>query len=143
MHFHAALRSVAFVLACLNRRPAPPSQLRAGGVLEAVRIACAGFPSRKAVQQFVRRYALLLSRDALGGQGLGRGCCEVRAARCCHPAVSATFAHVPDLMASHPTLQLVCRSRPAVRLTGIAFRRGRRLSWRVASWLRRASTAGS
>eukprot|EP00887_Chlorella_sp_A99_P002927 scaffold24.g2927.t1 len=35
-------------------------QLRAGGVLEAVRIACAGFPTRKPMLQFAQRYALLL-----------------------------------------------------------------------------------
>ena len=36
-------------------------QLRAGGVLEAVRIACAGFPTRKPFRPFVRRYGLLLA----------------------------------------------------------------------------------
>ncbi|KAI7836877.1 hypothetical protein COHA_009277 [Chlorella ohadii] len=35
-------------------------QLRAGGVLEAVRIACAGFPTRKPFRPFAQRYALLL-----------------------------------------------------------------------------------
>ncbi|KAL6770143.1 hypothetical protein ACKKBG_A33770 [Auxenochlorella protothecoides x Auxenochlorella symbiontica] len=35
-------------------------QLRAGGVLEAVRIACAGFPTRKAFLPFAQRYALTL-----------------------------------------------------------------------------------
>lgn len=35
-------------------------QLRAGGVLEAVRIACAGFPTRKPFMPFAQRYALLL-----------------------------------------------------------------------------------
>lgn len=36
-------------------------QLRAGGVLEAVRIACAGFPTRKQFLPFVQRYGMLLS----------------------------------------------------------------------------------
>ncbi|KAK9865078.1 hypothetical protein WJX84_008101 [Apatococcus fuscideae] len=36
-------------------------QLRAGGVLEAVRIACAGFPTRKAFRPFAQRYAILLA----------------------------------------------------------------------------------
>lgn len=38
-------------------------QLRAGGVLEAVRIACAGFPTRKAFRNFAQRYNLLLSMN--------------------------------------------------------------------------------
>eukprot|EP00208_Stichococcus_sp_RCC1054_P002079 CAMPEP_0206143610 /NCGR_PEP_ID=MMETSP1473-20131121/21153_1 /ASSEMBLY_ACC=CAM_ASM_001109 /TAXON_ID=1461547 /ORGANISM="Stichococcus sp, Strain RCC1054" /LENGTH=1690 /DNA_ID=CAMNT_0053539093 /DNA_START=726 /DNA_END=5798 /DNA_ORIENTATION=+ len=42
-------------------------QLRAGGVLEAVRIACAGFPTRKAIRPFAQRYKLLLR-----GAGVGR-----------------------------------------------------------------------
>ena len=42
-------------------------QLRAGGVLEAVRIACAGFPTRKPFLPFVQRYALLLAVAAGGG----------------------------------------------------------------------------
>lgn len=36
-------------------------QLRAGGVLEAVRIACAGFPTRKAFRPFAMRYNILLA----------------------------------------------------------------------------------
>lgn len=36
-------------------------QLRAGGVLEAVRIACAGFPTRKAFRPFAVRYNILLA----------------------------------------------------------------------------------
>ena len=36
-------------------------QLRAGGVLEAVRIACAGFPTRKEFVPFAQRYALLIA----------------------------------------------------------------------------------
>ena len=40
-------------------------QLRAGGVLEAVRIACAGYPTRKPILPFARRYALLLTRQDL------------------------------------------------------------------------------
>lgn len=42
---------------------APPyvlEQLRAGGVLEAVRIACAGYPTRKPFLSFAQRYATLL-----------------------------------------------------------------------------------
>ena len=34
-------------------------QLRCGGVLEAIRISCAGFPSRKRLEEFVDRFALL------------------------------------------------------------------------------------
>lgn len=41
--------------------PYAMEQLRAGGVLEAVRIACAGFPTRKPFFAFVRRYYILLS----------------------------------------------------------------------------------
>ncbi|KAK9829628.1 hypothetical protein WJX72_006968 [[Myrmecia] bisecta] len=40
-------------------------QLRAGGVLEAVRIACAGYPTRKPFRPFAQRYAIL----AGGGRG--------------------------------------------------------------------------
>ncbi|BDA45618.1 Myosin-17 [Coccomyxa sp. Obi] len=36
-------------------------QLRAGGVLEAVRIACAGFPTRKLFRPFVQRYMILVA----------------------------------------------------------------------------------
>lgn len=36
-------------------------QLRAGGVLEAVRIACAGFPTRKPFRPFAIRYNILLA----------------------------------------------------------------------------------
>ncbi|EIE22795.1 hypothetical protein COCSUDRAFT_47698 [Coccomyxa subellipsoidea C-169] len=36
-------------------------QLRAGGVLEAVRIACAGFPTRKFFRPFVQRYMILVA----------------------------------------------------------------------------------
>eukprot|EP00884_Botryococcus_braunii_P001103 jgi/Botrbrau1/10994/Bobra.0234s0017.1 len=36
-------------------------QLRAGGVLEAVRIACAGFPTRKPFRPFAQRYNVLLA----------------------------------------------------------------------------------
>ncbi len=36
-------------------------QLRAGGVLEAVRIACAGYPTRKAFRPFAIRYNILLA----------------------------------------------------------------------------------
>ncbi|PSC74954.1 Myosin-J heavy chain isoform A [Micractinium conductrix] len=46
-------------------------QLRAGGVLEAVRIACAGFPTRKPFQQFAQRYTLLLPEGALDAASLG------------------------------------------------------------------------
>ena len=45
-------------------------QLRAGGVLEAVRIACAGFPTRKLFLPFARRYALLLGQSRLKELGL-------------------------------------------------------------------------
>ncbi|EFN53725.1 hypothetical protein CHLNCDRAFT_25512 [Chlorella variabilis] len=46
-------------------------QLRAGGVLEAVRIACAGFPTRKPFLPFAQRYALLLPEAAAGAKGGG------------------------------------------------------------------------
>ncbi|KAI3425379.1 hypothetical protein D9Q98_009143 [Chlorella vulgaris] len=42
-------------------------QLRAGGVLEAVRIACAGFPTRKPFRPFAQRYSLLLPEAASSG----------------------------------------------------------------------------
>ena len=41
-------------------------QLRAGGVLEAVRIACAGFPTRKHFAAFAKRYLILLDECSLG-----------------------------------------------------------------------------
>lgn len=43
---------------------------RAGGVLEAVRIACAGFPTRKPMLQFAQRYAVLLPGRGTGGGGV-------------------------------------------------------------------------
>jgi myosin-5 len=52
---------------------APPyvlEQLRAGGVLEAVKIACAGFPTRKPLLPFAQRYALLLGARRLAELGL-------------------------------------------------------------------------
>lgn len=45
-------------------------QLRAGGVLEAVRIACAGFPTRKAYMPFAQRYAILLGDKKVNEMGL-------------------------------------------------------------------------
>ena len=44
-------------------------QLRAGGVLEAVRIACAGFPTRKDFAPFARRYIMLADREDLAKGG--------------------------------------------------------------------------
>jgi myosin-5 len=52
---------------------APPyvlEQLRAGGVLEAVRIACAGFPTRKPFLPFAQRFACLLGAPKLHELGL-------------------------------------------------------------------------
>ncbi|KAH7619484.1 hypothetical protein Ndes2526B_g06464 [Nannochloris sp. 'desiccata'] len=52
---------------------APPyvlEQLRAGGVLEAVRIACAGFPTRKPFLPFAQRFASLLGASKLHELGL-------------------------------------------------------------------------
>lgn len=47
-----------------NLQPAyAMEQLRAGGVLEAVRIACAGYPTRKPFSPFVKRYSVLLSHE--------------------------------------------------------------------------------
>ena len=41
-------------------------QLRCGGVLEAVRISCAGYPSRKPIDEFLDRFGLLAAdKDAL------------------------------------------------------------------------------
>ena len=41
-------------------------QLRCGGVLEAVRISCAGYPSRKPIDEFLDRFGLLTAdKDAL------------------------------------------------------------------------------
>jgi myosin-5 len=54
---------------------APPyvlEQLRAGGVLEAVRIACAGFPTRKPFLPFAQRFASLLGASKLQELGLPR-----------------------------------------------------------------------
>ncbi|KAE8685583.1 hypothetical protein F3Y22_tig00111095pilonHSYRG00142 [Hibiscus syriacus] len=34
-------------------------QLRCGGVLEAIRISCAGFPSRKSFREFIDRFSIL------------------------------------------------------------------------------------
>lgn len=49
-----------------NLRPAyAMEQLRAGGVLEAVRIACAGYPTRKLFFPFVQRYLILVSQASL------------------------------------------------------------------------------
>lgn len=39
------------------------SQLRACGVLETIRISCAGFPSRWTFEEFVQRYFVLTNRD--------------------------------------------------------------------------------
>ncbi|KAI4349312.1 hypothetical protein L6164_009917 [Bauhinia variegata] len=41
-------------------------QLRCGGVMEAIRISCAGYPTRKAFDEFVERFGLLAS-EALDG----------------------------------------------------------------------------
>ncbi|WJX79127.1 Myosin-6 [Trifolium repens] len=41
-------------------------QLRCGGVMEAIRISCAGYPTRKAFDEFVDRFGLL-APDALNG----------------------------------------------------------------------------
>ncbi len=52
-----------------NLKPAyAMEQLRAGGVLEAVRIACAGYPTRKPFFPFVQRYSVLLSHSHLTSQ---------------------------------------------------------------------------
>ena len=45
-------------------------QLRAGGVLEAVRIACAGYPTRKPFLPFAQRFAVLLGGARLRELGL-------------------------------------------------------------------------
>ena len=65
---------------CVKPNPAsrpgsldPPyvlDQLRAGGVLEAVRIACAGFPTRKPFRAFAARYGLLLPGGPPGAAAL-------------------------------------------------------------------------
>jgi myosin heavy subunit len=49
-------------------------QLRAGGVLEAVRIACAGFPSRKPFLPFAQRYSLLLGGRDTSLNRTANGC---------------------------------------------------------------------
>lgn len=40
------------------------SQLRACGVLETIRISCAGYPSRLAIPEFIHRYSVLLAEKA-------------------------------------------------------------------------------
>ncbi|CAI9117967.1 OLC1v1019461C1 [Oldenlandia corymbosa var. corymbosa] len=42
-------------------------QLRCGGVMEAIRISCAGFPTRKTFDEFVRRFGIL-APDILNGR---------------------------------------------------------------------------
>eukprot|EP00976_Prorocentrum_cordatum_P117607 1196334-Prorocentrum_minimum.AAC.7 len=44
---------------CIFEKANVLHQLRCGGVLEAVRISCAGYPSRKTVEEFVDRFGLL------------------------------------------------------------------------------------
>lgn len=51
-------------------------QLRCGGVLEAIRISCAGYPSRRPVDEFVDRFGLLapsLLAAAMHGERSGDG----------------------------------------------------------------------
>ncbi|KAL5542469.1 hypothetical protein UlMin_010179 [Ulmus minor] len=50
-------------------------QLRCGGVMEAIRISCAGYPTRKPFDEFVNRFAIL-APDVLVG-----GCDEVSACK--------------------------------------------------------------
>ena len=72
LHTSLTLKDVS-VTHCRCIKPNPQSQpgsldpnyvleqLRAGGVLEAVRIACAGFPTRKPFRPFAMRYNILLA----------------------------------------------------------------------------------
>ncbi|CAK7327357.1 unnamed protein product [Dovyalis caffra] len=50
-------------------------QLRCGGVMEAIRISCAGYPTRKTFDEFVRRFAIL-APDVLHS-----GCDEISACK--------------------------------------------------------------
>lgn len=72
-HLSSAGDTDALAAPCRCIKPNPQSQpgsldpnyvleqLRAGGVLEAVRIACAGFPTRKPYRPFAMRYNILLA----------------------------------------------------------------------------------
>ncbi len=55
-------------------------QLRCGGVLEAVRISCAGFPTKFPFEDFVDHFwnlvPELLSRDDLDDAALARAACQ-------------------------------------------------------------------
>ena len=64
-------------------------QLRAGGVLEAVRIACAGFPTRK-----LFRWAQLRSTGLLGADASSAHCCPLCAALCLNHLPRSTGAAV-------------------------------------------------
>eukprot|EP00958_Prasinococcus_capsulatus_P001842 scaffold165_cov265-Prasinococcus_capsulatus_cf.AAC.7 len=55
----------------LFQEPNVLHQLRCGGVLEAVRISCAGFPSRRLYADFVDRFGLLLPRGDNSDRGNG------------------------------------------------------------------------
>ncbi|KAM9985090.1 hypothetical protein ACTFIY_009513 [Dictyostelium cf. discoideum] len=48
-------------------------QLRCGGVMESVRICCAGFPTRRLLSEFYQRYKILYVKDINTGGGGGGG----------------------------------------------------------------------
>ncbi|KAN0033402.1 hypothetical protein ACTA71_002829 [Dictyostelium dimigraforme] len=48
-------------------------QLRCGGVMESVRICCAGFPTRRLLSEFYQRYKILYVKDMNTGGGGGGG----------------------------------------------------------------------
>ncbi|KAK5574928.1 hypothetical protein RB653_010182 [Dictyostelium firmibasis] len=48
-------------------------QLRCGGVMESVRICCAGFPTRRLLSEFYQRYKILYVKDINNNSGGGGG----------------------------------------------------------------------
>ncbi|KAJ2467892.1 Myosin type-2 heavy chain 1 [Coemansia sp. RSA 2322] len=66
------------------------AQLRACGVLETIRISCAGYPSRLPLAEFIHRYAVLLA-PLPASRPLGADACRALAAR----ILGSAFAREP------------------------------------------------
>ncbi|KAL6526639.1 hypothetical protein OROGR_015729 [Orobanche gracilis] len=49
-------------------------QLRCGGVMEAIRISCAGFPTRKTFDEFINRFKILEPSASIGSPDEGAAC---------------------------------------------------------------------